>query len=74
MEIKAKDASLVAKFISSGLVLLGLLVMILLVIFKLMTADEAFEMYKCILASAFSLLGIFGTVDLNIMLEKFAQK
>ena len=61
--MKAKDASLVAKIVAGVVLIAG---HALLWTGKLPNADS-----KGICACAFSILGIFGTIDLNLVFDKF---
>lgn len=62
---KAKTWSLISKIIGSLIIILGF---ILKWTGKLPEATD-----KSILACGFGVMGIFGTVDLNIVLEKFTK-
>ena len=62
-ELKAKTASLAAKIIAVLVVLVGA-VLKWLGIFENCTINE-------LCAVGFTIMGIFGTVDLNLLAEKF---
>ncbi len=64
--MKAKDASLVAKIVAGVVLIAG---HALLWIGMLPNADS-----KGICACAFSILGVFGTIDLNLLFDKFTGK
>lgn len=66
MEIKAKDASLWAK-IAAVVILLGFSTLIGLKVFTGMTIMDA-------IWCSVTVAGIFGTIDLNLMLEKFTGR
>ena len=65
-EVKAKDVSLLAKIIAGVIVVVGA-VLKWLGIFSDCNINEL-----CIVG--FTVMGLFGTVDLNIALDKFAGK
>lgn len=65
-KMKAKDASLYAKIIAVLILVLGHILMWLDVI-PSATSTE-------ICACSFSVMGIFSTVDINILADKFARK
>lgn len=64
-ELKAKTASLIAKIVGALVVLVGA-VLKWLGIFQNCEINEL-----CIVG--FSVMGIFGTVDLNLLAEKFSR-
>jgi len=64
-EIKAKTASLWGKIIGGIVILVGHILM-WLNIFPNATSGQ-------ICACGFSIMGVFGTVDINLMLEKFTK-
>ena len=64
-ELKAKTVSLVAKIVGSSVVLVGAVLKWL----GIFTACEINEL--CVVG--FTVMGIFGTVDLNLLAEKFAR-
>ena len=45
--------------------------MVLVCLGKL-TADEAKQLFYIIMGCGFGVMGVFGTVDINLMLEKFS--
>ena len=65
-EVKAKNVSLLAKIVGGAVILIGA-VLKWLGIFPNCDINEL-----CIVG--FSLMGLFGTVDLNIALDKFTKK
>lgn len=62
--MKARDASLVAKILAAVILVAGHALMWTGVLVNATSPQ--------ICGCCFSLLGIFGTVDINLMLEKFA--
>jgi hypothetical protein len=66
MEIKAKDASLYAKILAVIVLLIGV-VLIGIGILKNLTAIDMIWI-------AFAIAGIFGTVDVNLFLEKITGR
>lgn len=64
-ELKAKTVSLVAKIIGAAVVLVG-------AVLKWVGVFQNCEINElCIVG--FSVMGIFGTVDLNLLAEKFSR-
>lgn len=63
--MKAKDASLAAKIVASTVLVVAHALMWMGI---LKGADS-----KSICLCAFSIMGIFGTIDINLMLEKFGR-
>jgi hypothetical protein len=66
MEIKAKDASLWAKIIAVVVLLVGEVLIGLKVLPNLSAIDMIWI--------AFTVAGIFGTVDLNLLMEKITGR
>lgn len=64
-EIKAKTVSLIAKIVGGLVVLVGAVLKWL----GIFSACEINEL--CVVG--FTIMGIFGTVDLNLLAEKFAR-
>ncbi len=64
-ELKAKTVSLVAKITGAAVVLVGAVLKWV----GIFTACEINEL--CVVG--FTVMGIFGTVDLNLLAEKFAR-
>lgn len=62
MEIKAKDASLIAKVLAGVIVVVGAILK-WLGVFKSCNIGE-------LSVVGFTVMGLFGTVDINLMLEK----
>lgn len=71
--IKAKDASLVGKIVGGAEILLGSITLVILVCFGRLTADEAKTLFSIVLPCGFGVMAVFGTVDINLMLEKFSK-
>lgn len=66
MEIKAKTVSLISKILAGVIVITG-------GILKWLGVFSNCEIQElCVVA--FTLMGLFGTVDLNIALDKFTKK
>ena len=63
--MKAKDASLLAKILAAAVLVIAHVLMWMGI---LKGADS-----KSICLCAFSIMGIFGTIDINLMLEKFSK-
>lgn len=72
--LKAKDASLFGKIVGGAEILIGSIALIVLVCCGRLTAESAKELFSIVLGCGFSIMGIFGTVDINIMLDKFTKK
>jgi hypothetical protein len=66
MEIKAKTVSLWSKIGSVALIVLGTALVGLRVLPGITTAD--------VIMSALAIAGIFGTIDINLMLEKITGR
>lgn len=64
-ELKAKTVSLVAKITGAAVVLVG-------AVLKWVGVFQNCEINELCLVG-FSVMGIFGTVDLNLLAEKFAR-
>lgn len=64
-ELKAKTVSLIAKIIGALIVLIGAILK-WVGVFENCSINEL-----CVVG--FSVMGIFGTVDLNLLAEKFAR-
>lgn len=64
--MKAKNCSLVAKIVAASVLIIAHVFMWLGV---LKGADS-----KSICLCAFSIMGVFGTIDLNLVIEKFTGK
>lgn len=71
--IRAKDASLVGKIAGGAEILLGSITLVVLVCFGRLTADEAKTLFSIVLPCGFGVMAVFGTVDINLMLEKFSK-
>lgn len=63
--MKAKDASLIAKIVASTILVVA---HVLMWVGMLQGADS-----KSILTCSLGILCIFGTIDINLMLEKFRR-
>lgn len=72
-ELKAKDASLFGKIVGGSEILLGTILLILLVCVGKLSATEAKELFSIVLSCGLGIMAVFGTVDINLMLEKFAK-
>lgn len=66
MDIKAKDASLWSKIGSVALIIIGTALVGLRVLPGITTWD--------VISAALAVAGIFGTVDINLMLEKITGR
>ena len=64
-ELKAKTCSLIAKIVGAAIVLVGAVLKWL----GIFTACEINEL--CVVG--FTVMGVFGTVDLNLLAEKFSR-
>ena len=64
--MKAKDCSLISKIVAAVVLIAGHILM------WLGKLPEANSMQIC--ACAFSVMGVFGTVDLNLVIDKFTQR
>lgn len=64
--VKAKTVSLIAKIIGAVVIITGFV----LKWAGVLTGASSEEICAC----GFSVMGVFGTVDVNIMLEKFTYK
>lgn len=63
--MKAKDCSLVAKIVAAAVLIIGHVFMWL----GKLNADS-----KSICVCAFGILGVFGTIDLNLVFDKFTGR
>ena len=63
MEIKAKDASLIAKILAGVIMVCG-------AILKWTGVFKNCDISELSIV-AFTVMGLFGTVDINLMIEKF---
>ena len=72
--LKAKDASLFGKITGGAEVLIGTIVLIVLTCCGTLTVSEAKELFSLVLYCGFAMAGMFGTVDINLMLEKFTKR
>ena len=70
--LKARDASLGGKIAGGAEILLGIIALVVLVCLGKLTADEAKQLFYIIMGCGFGVMGVFGTVDINLMLEKFS--
>jgi hypothetical protein len=64
-ELKAKTCSLIAKIVSGAVVLVGAILKWL----NIFSNCEINEL--CVVG--FTIMGVFGTVDLNLLAEKFSR-
>lgn len=74
MKLKAKDASLVGKICGASVILIGSIALVLLAVTHRITADEARELCANVLWCGFGIMAVFGTVDINLMLDKFSKR
>lgn len=73
--IKAKDASLAGKITGAVVLVAGGVTILVLRLIKIIPDNETMEsMFSVVAGCAFSLLGVFGTVDVNLMLEKLTRR
>lgn len=72
--LKAKDASLFGKITGASEILAGSIALIVLVCCGKLTTTQAKELFSIVLGCGFSIMGVFGTVDFNIILDKFTKK
>ena len=73
-KMKAKDASLYAKIIAVLILVLGQVLILVLghILMWLDVIPSATSTEIC--ACSFSVMGIFSTVDINILADKFSRK
>lgn len=64
--MKAKDCSLLSKILAVAVLIAGHVLM------WLGKMPNANSMQIC--ACAFSIMGVFGTVDINLVIDKFMQR
>lgn len=74
MRLKAKDASLVGKICGAAVILFGSLSLVALAVAHVITADEARELCSNVMLCGFGVMAVFGTVDINLMLDKFSRR
>ena len=73
--IKAKDASLAGKITGAVVLVAGGVTVLVLRMTGIIEDNETMEsMFSVVAGCAFSLLGVFGTVDINLMLEKITGR
>lgn len=70
--MKAKKASLISKIIAVIWIIAAHIVLLYLLGNGSVTADDVKILSPVINAVGFAVMGIFGTVDLNLLAEKFA--
>lgn len=70
--MKAKTASLISKAIGVVIVVAGNAALLCLVAAGKITADEMRILSPVVNAAGFCVMGIFGTVDINLLAEKFS--
>ena len=70
----AKKASLIGKIVGGSEIFIGSVILVALVCFKRLTASEANELFSIVLSCGLGIMACFGTVDINLMLEKFARR
>lgn len=71
--LKAKDASLVGKIVGGSEILAGTILLIFLVCAGKLSAQDAKTLFSIVLSCGLGVMAVFGTVDINLMLEKFAK-
>lgn len=71
-KLKARDASLAGKIVGGAEILLGSVALIVLVCLGKLSAEQAKELFALVLGCGFGVMAVFGTVDINLMLEKFS--
>ena len=70
----AKKASLIGKIVGGSEIFIGSVTLVALVCFKQLTASEANELFSIVLSCGLGIVACFGTVGMNVMLEKFARR
>lgn len=70
----AKRASLIGKIVGGSEIFIGSVTLVVLVCFKQLTASEAKELFSIVISCGLGIMACFGTVDINLMLEKFARR
>lgn len=70
----AKKASLLGKVVGASEIMLGSVALIILAVTHKITVVEARELFSLVLYCGFSVMAVFGTVDINLMLDKFLHK
>jgi len=70
--MKAKTASLISKVIGVVVVVAGNAALFCLVAARKITVDEMKVMSPVVNTAGFCVMGIFGTVDINLLAEKFS--
>ena len=70
--MKAKKASLISKIIGAAVVVAGNAVLFYLVAAGKITADEMKALSPVVNGAGLCVMGMFGTVDLNLLAEKFS--
>ena len=73
--IKARDASLAGKISALVLLIGGTITLVVLRILGTIGDNDTLEaLFGVIVGAAFSILGVFGTVDINLALDKFTGR
>ncbi len=70
----AKKASLFGKIVGGTEILLGSSLLLALSCLGKLPVTEAKELFYIVVGCGFSVAGVFGTVDINLMLEKFTRR
>lgn len=70
--MKAKKASLISKAIGTVVVVAGNAALFCLVAAGKITADEMVTLSPVVNTAGLCVMGIFGTVDINLLAEKFS--
>lgn len=69
---KAKTASLISKIVAVLWIIIAHIVLLCLLSTGKITSDDMEVVSPIINTVGFTIMGIFGTVDLNLLAEKFA--
>lgn len=72
--LKAKTASLISKIIALVWVVCGHVALFAMLGCGKITAADIETLSPIVIGSGFTLAGIFGTVDINLLAEKFSNK
>lgn len=69
----AKTASLIGKIVGASEILLGSIAIIVLMGTGRLGTEDAKAAFKMVTLCGAGIAGLFGTVDINLMLEKFSR-
>lgn len=72
--LRARDASLAGKIVGGITIFTGGVLLVTLVCCHKLTCDEARSLFPIVLECGFSIMAVFGTVDLNLIIDKFTKK